>query len=144
MSPCFEQEADVFYFAGDGNGEFSLKKVYKSIVGLEKEVEDNAPERCRCFVWLMKHDRLLTNLSKSRKGLDHASCKICGNACESTLHVIRDCAKAMHIWKSIVPRSIFSEFFSLDLQNWIRLNLKYLGDGIKSWSNVWVISCHAI
>lgn len=82
-------------------------------------------------MWLVKHDRLLTNFSRSRKGLGHASFKLYGNACETTMHALRDCAKAIHIWKSIVPSSIFDEFFSLDLQNWFKVNMKFHGDGIK-------------
>lgn len=113
-----------FYFAGTANGEFSLREVYHVIDVVECSREDDdwrkilklqVPERCRSFVWMLKHDRLLTNLSKSRKGLGHASCKLFGNAREHTLHAIRDCAKAMHIWKTLVPRNIMSEFLSFDL-----------------------------
>lgn len=46
-------------------------------------------KRCRSFVWILKRDRLLTNLRKSRKEIGHASYKLCGNACEDTLHAIR-------------------------------------------------------
>lgn len=74
-------------------------------------------ERCISFMWILKHDRLLTNFSKSRKGLVHASSKLCGNVCEDTLHAIRDCAKAMHTWKRLVPSKIMVEFFSLDLHD---------------------------
>lgn len=48
-------------------------------------------ERVKTFVWLLKHGRLLTNHSKSRKGLGAAACKLCGHTNESTLHVFRDC-----------------------------------------------------
>lgn len=76
------------------------------------------------------------NFSKSRKGIGNASCNLCGNACQTTMHAIRDCVKAMHIWKSLVPKSIVRDFFSLDLQSWIKLNLNYKGVEDSNWKDV--------
>lgn len=60
-------------------------------------------ERIMCFIWFIVHDQLLTNLNKSLKGLGGANCKLCGNAKESTLHALRDCHKAMQLWRHKVP-----------------------------------------
>lgn len=76
---------------------------------------------------MLKHNRLLTNLSKSREGLGHASCKLCGNVCEDMLHAIRDCVKVMDVWKSLVASNIMAEFRSFDLHNWINFNLRCNG-----------------
>ncbi|CAI8605340.1 unnamed protein product [Vicia faba] len=78
------------------------------------------------------------------KGLDNASCKLCSNACETTLHAIRECPKVINIWKRIIQSSIYNDFFYLDLQKWIKVNLKFHGYGIKLWSVVWAIVCHQI
>lgn len=83
-----------------------MREVYQSIEVLESRHEDedwkmiwsmHVSERCQSFVLMIKHDRLLTNLSKSMKGIGPASCKLYGNACENTLYYISDCVKAMHI-----------------------------------------------
>lgn len=58
----------------------------------------NVPERVRTFMWLLKHDRLLTNLSKSRKGMGSAMCNLCGSSCKTTMHALRDCASARKMW----------------------------------------------
>jgi hypothetical protein len=42
------------------------------------------PERVKTFVWLLHHDRLLTNFNKSKMGLGSSMCNICGNIVEST------------------------------------------------------------
>jgi len=54
------------------------------------------PERVRCFMWLMKHERLLTNYSKSRMGIRTATCAYCGSIPETVLHAMRDCALAIN------------------------------------------------
>lgn len=39
LASLLGQEAAIFYFAGNGIGEFSLNKVYQSVADLEKEME---------------------------------------------------------------------------------------------------------
>lgn len=55
------------------------------------------PERIKIFVWLLKHDRLLKNHSKSRKGVGAAACNLCGHITETTLHVYHECPRALKI-----------------------------------------------
>lgn len=45
-------------------------------------------------------------------------------------------------WKKVVPCNIMVEFFSLDLKEWIHLNLKTKGDGSYIWRNMWEVACH--
>lgn len=37
----------------------------------------NVLERVKSFMWLLKHDRLLTNASKSKMGLGSTMCSLC-------------------------------------------------------------------
>lgn len=41
LASLLGQEAAIFYFAGNGIGEFSLNEVYQSVADLEKEMEDD-------------------------------------------------------------------------------------------------------
>lgn len=70
-----------------------------------------APKRYLSFLWLANHDRLLTNLSKSRKGLGSAECILYGNVNEFAILALRDCPKSMKIWKGIVPSNLMGDFF---------------------------------
>ncbi|XP_058768798.1 uncharacterized protein LOC131642580 [Vicia villosa] len=79
-------------------------------------------------MWLLKNDRLLTNFSKSRKGLGSVGCKLCGNVCETTIHAIRDCNNCVSVRKSLVPSDIHGDFFKVCLGNWINMNLNYSGN----------------
>lgn len=56
------------------------------------------PKRFKFFIWLFIHDMLFANINKSKKGMRGAGCNLCGNVCGCTMHVFRDCPKAMQIW----------------------------------------------
>ncbi|KAI5395469.1 hypothetical protein KIW84_061876 [Lathyrus oleraceus] len=75
------------------------------------------PEVIKTFVWLLKHDRLLTNQSKSQRGLGVAACKLYGHAIETTLHVFRECPCALEVWVNKVPTEMQHEFFNLELKD---------------------------
>jgi hypothetical protein len=52
-------------------------------------------------MWMVRHDRPLTNYTKSRMGLGHALCTYCGNIEETVLHALRDfpCKLEMNSFK---------------------------------------------
>lgn len=52
------------------------------------------------FMWLFKHDRLLTNHNKSLKGIGPACYNLCGSSCETFLHALHDCSSARKVWVS--------------------------------------------
>lgn len=57
------------------------------------------PQRVRLFLWLTRHDRLLTNVAKCKKGiLPNPGCEICGEQKETTLHALRDCSWTARLW----------------------------------------------
>lgn len=85
MPPREGTFTDVFCFADTRNEEFSFKDVFNAVSGFADYEEDGnwsaiwklqVPERCRRFIWLLHHDRLLTNHSRSRKGIGSATCNI--------------------------------------------------------------------
>lgn len=71
------------------------------------EVQDQVT----CFIWMLKHDRLLTNYYKSLNGLGGTDCKLCGGVMEITMHALRDCPKVMQLGMKKVPERISLYFF---------------------------------
>jgi hypothetical protein len=107
LPPSDDYGRDERYMAGGTAADFSVADIYNKLCGFNRENASTTwdkiwklqvPERVRSFIWLAKHDRLLTNLRRKKMGLSHDMCLFCGNVVESTLHVLRDCPLAMTIW----------------------------------------------
>jgi ribonuclease HI len=145
--------ADVRYCLEDAHGNFSISAMYHVLCNFE---EDEAamvwnkiwklqvPERVRVFVWMMHHDRLLTNHRKSRMGLGSAMCSYCGDQCETILHVLRDCPLVMPLWLNMVRMDMRGQFFAGNILQWIHFNLSN-NVGVQQdmkWPNVWAVACH--
>ncbi|KAF5938109.1 hypothetical protein HYC85_025615 [Camellia sinensis] len=59
----------------------------------------HSPNRWKHTLWLVRHDRLLTNEMKLRRHLSsEATCTLCDHPCETTIHALRDCYRAQRIW----------------------------------------------
>ena len=81
------------------------------------------PERVKTFLLLAMHDRLLTNGERMYRRLSsHDRCSKCHSR-EDTLHVLRDCPVAVHIWTSLVHQQDWQKFFSSTLLEWLCHNL---------------------
>lgn len=124
----------MFYFAGTGDGKFSVCKMFQEIEGYNNtSISEEwmliwklaVLERCRSFIRLLKHDRILTNYSNTKKGLRVAGCVLCGEVSETTLHALCDYSKSMHVWRSLVSSAIMEDFYKMDLKDWITINLNY-------------------
>jgi hypothetical protein len=103
-------------------------------------------ERNRCFMWLVKHNRLLlTKQVKSRMGLGSACCDYCGEE-ETSLHVLRDCGLAMGVWMAIVPNDMRDTFFEGNSNYWFQINIMadYFIEGNLCWRDVWATTCHCL
>ncbi|KAK2379785.1 Polynucleotidyl transferase, ribonuclease H superfamily protein [Trifolium repens] len=103
-------------------------------------------ERVRSFIWLVLHERLLTNYRKSKMGMGHAMCNYCGDIIETELHVLRDCPLVMPIWLNVVDDRMRSSFFVGELKQWITLNLTSLKkwNNDVDWKDFWATACHFI
>ena len=61
------------------------------------------PERIKTFLWLVMHERLLTNLECLKRGMTtDGTCSICNVDEETTLHVLHDCIEARMIWVQLI------------------------------------------
>ncbi|KAF7837882.1 ribonuclease H [Senna tora] len=103
----------------------------------------HVPQRVRSFMWLLMHEKLLTNVERCRRRIaDSTVCDRCGGISEDIIHALRDCNKAKDIWLRLVKPSSWPEFFHLDLRDWISLNLhSNLGVFDLSWKEVFATTC---
>ncbi|GAU43243.1 hypothetical protein TSUD_241340 [Trifolium subterraneum] len=137
------------------NGGISVSSMYKHLCNFDVNDDVNdwkdiwrlkVPERVRTFIWLMRHNRLLTNEKKHKMGLGSAMCDYCGSIIEDTLHALRDCPQTMPIWLNLVNEHARANFFNGDLFYWINYNMSnYMGkyNGVE-WKIMWVVACHQL
>lgn len=72
--------------------------------------------------------RLLTNEEHTRRGMTiFPFCDHCGLDVESIMHTVRDSTFPRAIWRSIVPRRLWNDFFSLLVIQWIPWNIRNEG-----------------
>ncbi|CAN1189170.1 Putative ribonuclease H protein At1g65750, partial [Linum perenne] len=72
------------------------------------------------FLWLVAHNRLLTNSERRRRHLaEIGSCQVCPGQEESILHVLRDCPLASATWELLALSSGDQTFFQTPLLPWI-------------------------
>jgi hypothetical protein len=82
------------------------------------------PERVRSFIWLVRHDRLITNYPKSKMHIGEPWCRHCVDVVEDTMHVLRDCPLAKSIWCNLLNNEAREFFFSSALDDWITMNMR--------------------
>ncbi|KAK8705301.1 hypothetical protein V6N13_048905 [Hibiscus sabdariffa] len=115
---------------------FSVRSAYSLLTNTTTGSEDKdwsltgkfkGSPRIQSFLWLVYWDRILTNQEIVRWSLaSDASCSNCGATVEDTLHVLCECPVATAIWSMVIKPELLEEFYSLDLREWLCLNL----DGI--------------
>lgn len=72
-------------------------------------------QRVRYFLWVLAHDKLLTNYGRWRRRLaDNLDCQPCSGQREEALYAIRDCPSAREIWDLILPQQLRRDFFLWD------------------------------
>lgn len=118
---------------GDDANDFSVDVMYNLLCNIGVAIIDKvwckirklcSPERVRCFIWLLNHDRILTIYNKSGMGIRHVMCHYCGDRMETGLHVFRDYPIVMQIWSNFMP-SDRNSFFHGEFMAWIQYNLNY-------------------
>ncbi|KAK2664294.1 hypothetical protein Ddye_002868 [Dipteronia dyeriana] len=102
---------DSIFWRWSNNGEYSVKTVY---CGLTEDFSSplwkwrfiwslKIPPRVQHFLWMMLHDRLLTNHQRVRRGFDtDMSCPRCEAGIEDTGHLLHGCRFSVGIWETIL------------------------------------------
>jgi ribonuclease HI len=155
LPPDRDNGKDERVGVGGNKRNFSVACMYNNLCGFNKDDAHNlwcqiwklkVPERVRTFIWMVMHNKLLTNSLKSKMGLSHSMCFYCRVVEETTLHVLRDCTLAKEIWYQVVPIVNRSDFFMGDLQDWIGFNMKnsvmWNCEGV--WNVFWAMACYLL
>ncbi|CAN1799142.1 Putative ribonuclease H protein At1g65750 [Linum perenne] len=116
------------------DGRFSIRSAYLLVTEEESAALDpiwrliwrwKGPQRIRQFLWLVAHNRLLTNSERHRRHLaEIGSCQVCPGHEESVLHVLRDCPLASATWELLALSSGDQTFFQTPLLPWIESFLR--------------------
>lgn len=95
------RQGDIMGWLSPRGDKFTVKTAYQLARGWEEDTvwegwkhlwKAHTSQRVRIFMWLMSHDRLLTNMERWRRRLTGcADCARCGEMSEGVLHAIRDC-----------------------------------------------------
>ncbi|KAK8511492.1 hypothetical protein V6N12_038095 [Hibiscus sabdariffa] len=102
------------------------------------------PQRIQVFIWLIFHERLLTNAERVHRHIASLDmCEVCESGREDIEHVLRSCSAAKGVWTQVVPRAAQETFFSLPFHDWLCSNLfsaSFL-PGDEAWGVRFAISC---
>ncbi|CAN1162877.1 Putative ribonuclease H protein At1g65750, partial [Linum perenne] len=147
--PCDTLGDDGIIWGSDLRGKFTLKTAYEILACEDHHTEQDiwrivwrwaGPSRVRHFLWLVVHDRILTNAERRRRHMtDSDDCQICRGRTEDTLHVIRDCKLAREVWSSFIPPELASQFFSDSLQVWLQKGLLHEAFGLSFGIIIWIL-----
>ncbi|CAN1131440.1 Putative ribonuclease H protein At1g65750 [Linum perenne] len=140
---------DGIIWGPDPRGKFTLKTAYDILASVDHHTDQDiwktvwrwaGPNRVRHFLWLVAHNRILTNAERRRRHLVNvADCQRCRSGIEDTLHVVRDCQLAREVWASFIPPELTSHFFSDSLQDWLMAGLTHKGFELNFGIIIWVL-----
>ncbi|KAL2942612.1 hypothetical protein RDABS01_030962 [Bienertia sinuspersici] len=144
---------DLLYWGGSSNGNFSIQSALRLMKKNNAIGQDNsklwrtiwdvkAQQRVKMFLWLVMHDRVLSkaNMVKRRIGND-TRCARCNDLEETTMHLLRDCPAARHVWQTVGGPALSPSFYVGSLQAWVYRNLR-TRDGIANdmWPSFFAIT----
>ncbi|KAK2422059.1 Polynucleotidyl transferase, ribonuclease H superfamily protein [Trifolium repens] len=155
VPPNNDSEIDRRAWSGSPDGNFTIASAYTLLCRFNDEARDamwlhiwrlKVPERVRSFVWLVRHDRLLTNYRKSKMQLCEPWCNHCMDIVEDTMHVLRDCPLAKGVWCNLLNATARDSFYNSNLEDWICMNLHKDPGKVTDvrWGYVWAIGCHVL
>lgn len=152
--PKYELGKDCCVWSLNSKGLFSIKSAYFSILKVDVTAENNGwkviwnsklPPRIKQFLWLVRHQQILTNNELVRRKIaDDASCSLSGLTQETVIHVLRDCKYSTASWLKLLSESCVHRFFELDIVERVDANLKgefQLGDGCADAAVIFGVLC---
>lgn len=106
-----EEAIDKIFWNGERLGGFSVKSALRIIRNEYVQLTGNSacwkkvwrlqlPQRIKFFLWLLFHDRLMTNSNRFLRWITtDPRCFICGSVEENNEHIFRECPSAILVWK---------------------------------------------
>lgn len=130
--PRFVTYTDAPSWIGTSEGTFSTASAYRIISNQEPDGRAwkwlwkvKIPQKLKCFLWLILHDRLLTNQLRFRRNMTTTvECPRCGLYYEDSSHLLRECPCAKAIWIEIKDFKWWEEGCKQPLAEWVASNLK--------------------
>ncbi|XP_019150554.1 PREDICTED: uncharacterized protein LOC109147346 [Ipomoea nil] len=136
------EDIDSLAWMHKSSGEFSIKSAYDAALRSPTMSDDvkwksiwklKVPNRICTFIWLVKHEKILTNSNRCKRGPSECDkCARCLTAIEDTQHVLRDCPAAKEVLELVLP--CLSSAANLPFEDWLHLGIKGRG-GSKHPSN---------
>ncbi|CAL5362434.1 unnamed protein product [Camellia sinensis] len=146
--PRFVTYTDAPVWAGSNSGNFTTSSAYKIIAGQDEDGGDwkwlwkiRAPQKLKCFIWLILKGRLLTNHMRLVRNMStSAICPRCGLTDESLHHLLRECSASKTIWTEIKNITWWEDGCGRPLLEWITFNLKNTSEFIfgTKWQTVFI------
>ncbi|GKV09776.1 hypothetical protein SLEP1_g21225 [Rubroshorea leprosula] len=147
-------EMDSIYWKSSSTGEFSTMSAYElltnsslsPLAGCWSKVWSlTAPPKAKSLLWLMLHDRVLTNSSRFARGIaQNDTCPRCYTHGEDILHLFRDCPVSKRIWKRWINDSLWLRWQQMNHLTWIKHNLSCTNVTIEfdlEWGVAFAIVC---
>ncbi|CAN1767631.1 Putative ribonuclease H protein At1g65750 [Linum perenne] len=140
------RDEDTWVWGCENNGKFSIRSAYDIITCPVNPRPDTAwdlvwrwsgPCRIQHFLWLVAHEKILTNLERSRRHLsDSVNFPRCSTTAEFVLHVVRDCSFASQVWDLMELSRSEAIRNEQNVDSWLKEVLKHprsLDIGILCW-----------
>lgn len=145
---------DTFVWRTSPDKGFTTLSAYETILtmaGKQKQGSWNniwelkAPPKIQTFLWLILHNKLLTNCTRvSRRMAQNDTCPRCGRAAEDVIHLLRDCTHSQIFWSRWLRGNIRRHWNTGSQQEWVLQNLKRRNtrmDYNLPWNVVFAITC---
>ncbi|CAN1764635.1 Putative ribonuclease H protein At1g65750 [Linum perenne] len=139
--------SDSLVWGLEANGRFSVRSAYLMITENISKNSDalwgriwrwNGPSKIKHFLWLVTHNRLLTNEERSRRHLtNQVLCPRCSLSTESISHVIYDYNFALQVWRTALLLTISARDEISDFGDWWRYMLMDKVSSIKFGIVAW-------
>ncbi|XP_028120068.1 uncharacterized protein LOC114317531 [Camellia sinensis] len=130
--PRFVTYTDAPSWIGTSGGNFSVASAHKLLINQDFEGRDwtwlwkiKLPHKLKSFLWLILHDRLLTNQMRLKRHMTTFDlCPRCGLYSEDLDHLLRKCSFTRDIWTAIQNFNWWEEGCRQPLTEWVVSNLK--------------------
>lgn len=118
-----EPNEDQLFWNLSMNGKFTIKSAYFSLINSCNNRTHlkplwrlvwrwRGPERIRSFIWLVVHNRAITNEIRYKRHMNGSpNCRYGSGDIETILHVLRDCKWAREVWLKILNPCDTDKFF---------------------------------
>ncbi|CAI0384106.1 unnamed protein product [Linum tenue] len=140
-TPARDLGEDTTIWGLERDGRFRFKSAYllaSNETGNDPELgwkelwKWKGPSRVKHFLWLVLHNRLLTNYERATRNMtSDTNCKACDGEIETTEHILRHCRKTEG-----VRRFLKIDHQPHDLRNfnqWMMDNIREENGGVQIW-----------